>query len=113
MSNEEFLEQWNKRPDEDTDIELKEGDLFTILSGFAFVIQKDGNVICKKITDENRFLLREVFRMFRFFCKFHGITHIRVEGSKKRYNFLPKMFPFCSFVRDEEIKEKNVFFVKL
>lgn len=112
MNKNEFLEKWNAKKDEETDIELKDGDLFTVFSGFAFVVQKDGNVVFKKV-EECNCMLREVFRIFRLWCKVHDITHIRIEGSLRRYNFLQKMFPFCSFVRDYEIQNRNVFYVRL
>ena len=112
MTLEEFKGLWDKSQAPETDIEVTEKDLYAVLCGYAFVVQKDGNVVFKKVIDTS-FSIRDAFRMFRIYCRSHNVRYIRVEGSKRRYNYLFKMFPFCSFVRDDSAPDRNIFFVKL
>jgi hypothetical protein len=41
------------------------------------------------------------------------IQYIRVEGTKNRYQFLSKMFPNTSILKDTEEKLRNVYYIKV
>lgn len=112
MTLAEFKNAWNTNPSSETEITVTEKDLFTIICGYGFVVQADGNVVFKRLK-KTKFTLKEALRMFRIFCRAHGVTHIRVEGSLRRYNFLHKMFKYCCFVKDNSVENRNIYFVKL
>jgi hypothetical protein len=82
------------------------------ISGYLFAVQKSGNVIMKKC-GESPYTLCDVFRAFRIWCRTMRIQYLRIEGDKTRYNFIKKMFPFDSILKDEEVDNRNVFYVKL
>lgn len=108
----EFLKNWYQRKSEVVDTELTADDKFFKIGGYLFVVQKDGNVLLKKI-DESKFSIKEAFRAFRFFLIKEKIQYIRIEGRKNQYSFLKKMFPTLRFVSDDEVKNRDVFFVRV
>ena len=114
MTKREFLRIWEKLPeDEETKgYKISDDDKFIQLGGYLFCVQKTGNVIMKRC-DKSSFTLYEIFRAFRMWCKAQQIQYLRIEGTKRRYNFLKKMFPHESILKDFEEKERNVFYVKL
>lgn len=114
MTKREFLRIWETLPKDSETESYKpfEGDLFVKISGYLFAVQKCGNVIMKKC-DKSSFTLYEVFKAFRIWCKAQGIKYLRIEGTARRYNFIQKMFPHDSILKDNEEKGRNVFYVKL
>ena len=114
MTKTEFKRIWDLLPeDEETkNYSPSDSDKFVQISGYLFAVQESGNVIMKKWR-KSAYTLGEVFRAFRIWLKTKGIQYIRVEGSEKRYNFLKKMFPNNSILRDFEEKNRNVFYIKV
>lgn len=110
------MNDWYKRADtEETNIEIKTTDLQIKIGGYVFIVQTENgfnNIILKKV-EESKFSIREAFRCFRLFLISKKIQFIRIEGSLRRYNFLKKMFPFCDFKKDDSIKDRNVFYVRI
>lgn len=114
MTKKDFLAIWETLP-EDTETKNyrpSDDDRFAKISGYLFAVQKSGNVIMKKWR-KSSFTLCEVFRAFRIWCKAQGIKYLRIEGTERRYNFIQKMFPYDSILKDNEEKGRNVFYVKL
>jgi hypothetical protein len=114
MTKTEFLKIWDtlERDGETRDYQPKDDDIFVKIGGYLFAVQKSGNVIMKKC-GESRFTLYEVFRAFRIWLKTKRIQYIRVEGNERRYNFLKKMFPQNSILKDFDEKNRNVFYIKV
>ena len=114
MTKTEFMRIWETLPkDRETEsYKPSDDDKFVRISGYLFAVQKTGNVIMKKCGYPT-FSLRETFKAFRIWCKCSGIQYLRIEGSRKRYNFLSKMFPRVSIIKDLECEDRNIFFVKL
>jgi hypothetical protein len=114
MTRTEFLKIWDtlERDGETRDYQPKDDDSFVKIGGYLFAVQESGNVIMKKCGYPT-FSLRETFKAFRIWCKCSGIQYLRIEGSRKRYNFLSKMFPRVSIIKDLESEDRNIFFVKL
>ena len=114
MTKTEFKRIWDLLPeDEETkDYIPSDTDKFVQISGYLFAVQKSGNVIMKKWR-KSAYTLCEVFRAFRIWCKGQEIKYIRIEGDTTRYNFLVRMFPHVSILKDSEVKDRNVFYVKL
>ena len=115
MTKKEFLAIWETLPaDEETkNYKPCDSDKFVKIGGYLFAVQKNGNVIMKKCFDSH-FSIYEVFRCFRIWCMSSvGIQYLRVEGTKTRYNFLKRMFPHTSILKDDEEKERNVFYIKV
>lgn len=115
MTKKEFLSIWETLPkDEETASYVPDdSDKFVKIGGYLFAVQKSGNVIMKKCA-VSKFSLYEVFRCFRIWCiSSVGIQYLRVEGKKTRYNFLKRMFAHTSILKDDEEKERNVFYIKV
>lgn len=114
MTKTEFKRIWDLLPeDEETkNYSPSDSDKFVQISGYLFAVQESGNVIMKKWR-QSAYTLQEVFRAFRIWVKTKGIQYIRVEGNERRYNFLKKMFPHDSILQDCEVKDRNVFYVKM
>lgn len=114
MTKKEFKRIWDLLPEDDEtkDYTPSDSDRFVQISGYLFAVQKSGNVIMKKC-GESAFTLYEVLRAFRVWCKTMRIQYIRIEGDTTRYNFLRRMFPHDSVLKDDEVKDRNVFYVKL
>lgn len=114
MTKTEFKRIWETLPeDEETKNYIpSDTDKFVQISGYLFAVQKSGNVIMKKWR-KSAYTLGEVFRAFRIWCKDQKIKYIRIEGDTTRYNFIRKMFPYDSILKDDEVKDRNVFYVKL
>lgn len=114
MTKTEFKRVWDLLPeDEETKgYEPSDSDKFVQISGYLFAVQESGNVIMKKWR-KSAYTLCEVFRAFRIWCKAQGIKYLRIEGTERRYNFIKKMFPYDSIIKDNEEKGRNVFYVKL
>jgi hypothetical protein len=114
MTKTEFMRIWSSlTEDEETRGYIpSDRDKFVQISGYLFAVQESGNVIMKKC-GESRFTLYEVFRAFRIWLKMQEIQYIRVEGTKNRYQFLSKMFPNTSILKDTEEKIRNVYYIKV
>ena len=114
MTKTEFKRIWDLLPEdgETKNYIPSDSDKFVQISGYLFAVQKTGNVIMKKCGYPT-FSIRETFKAFRIWCKCSGIQYLRIEGKKRRYNFLSKMFPKVSILKDLENIERNIFFVKL
>ena len=114
MTKTEFKRIWDLLPeDEETKNYIpSDSDKFVQISGYLFAVQESGNVIMKKWR-KSAYTLCEVFRAFRIWCKVQKIKYIRIEGDTTRYNFIKKMFPYDSILKDDEVKDRNVFYVKL
>lgn len=114
MTKTEFKRIWDLLPeDEETkNYSPSDSDKFVQISGYLFAVQESGNVIMKKWR-KSAYTLCEVFRAFRIWCRTRRIQYLRIEGDKTRYNFIRKMFPFDSILKDEEVDNRNVFYVKL
>lgn len=114
MTKTEFKRIWDLLPEDEETKGYKpsDSDKFVQISGYLFAVQESGNVIMKKWR-KSAYTLCEVFRAFRIWLKTKEIQYIRVEGSERRYNFLKKMFPNNSILRDFEEKNRNVFYIKV
>lgn len=114
MTKTEFKRIWDLLPeDEETkDYIPSDTDKFVQISGYLFAVQESGNVIMKKWRKPD-YTLCEIFRAFRSWCKVQEIKYIRIEGDMTRYNFIKKMFPYDSILKDDEVKDRNVFYVKI
>lgn len=114
MTKKEFLAIWETLPkDEETENYIvSDDDRFIKIGGYLFAVQKSGNVIMKKC-GSSHFTVYEVFKCFRFWLIKEKIQFIRVEGKANRYNFLRRMFPHTSILKDNEEKERNVFYIKV
>lgn len=115
MTLNQFKKIWARLPQdsETKTYEPCDKDKFINIGGYLFAIQKNGNVIMKKCEADPRFSLLEVFRAFRAYLIKNEIQYIRIEGTPRRYNFLKKMFLHCSILKDNRIKDRNVFYVKV
>lgn len=89
-----------------------DSDKFVQISGYLFAVQESGNVIMKRLR-KSSYTLCDVFRAFRIWCRTRRIQYLRIEGDKTRYNFIRKMFTYDSILKDDEVKDRNVFYVKL
>lgn len=114
MTKTEFLKIWDtlERDGETGSYQPMDDDSFVRIGGYLFAVQQGGNVIMKRC-GESRFTLYEVFKAFRIWLKTKGIQYIRVEGNERRYNFLKKMFPQNSILKDFDEKKRNVFYIKV
>ena len=85
------IEWWNSLPkNEDTDVTAIEGDIVVLISGIAFLIQRqnDGNnVVCWKVKTTRKDLV-SIFSTFRAFCQKNDIQYFRVEGISHTYRML-------------------------
>lgn len=114
MTKKEFMRIWETLPEDD---ETKgfipsDSDKFVKIGGYLFAVQEAGNVIMKKWR-KSAYTLQEVFRAFRIWVKTQKIKYIRIEGVKTRYNFIRRMFPHDLILKDCEVKDRNVFYVKM
>lgn len=117
------IEWWNKLPkNEDTDVTAIEGDIVVLISGIAFLIQRqnDGNnVVCWKVKTTKKDLV-SIFAAFRAFCQKNKIQYLRIEGHGKHHykmlNLLIKYAPEGAGIvyAEEESKkyESNIWYVK-
>ena len=117
------IEWWNSlQKNEDTDVTAIEGDIVVLISGIAFLIQRqnDGNnVVCWKVKTTKKDLV-SIFSTFRAFCQKNNIQYLRIEGHGKHHykmlNLLIKYAPEGAGVvyAEEESKkyESNIWYVK-
>lgn len=115
---------WNRytKPAE-CEIEATADDLLFVSGGFMFLVMtKDNvnNVVCFRYLPEGKTSFKKTLRYFLYWCKNHHVQYLRVEGSTRRYNFLThsNFFPILkkkglSVIKDTEIKDRNVFYVKV
>ena len=114
MTYTEFMRIWSSLPEDEETREYipSDRDKFVQIGGYLFAVQESGNVIMKRLR-KSPYTLCDVFRAFRIWCRTRRIQYLRIEGDKTRYNFIRKMFPFDSILKDEEVDNRNVFYVKL
>lgn len=110
------IQEWNKTPKpEECNVEAKEGDIVITLDGVLFLLQREkefNNIVCFR-QFEGIFPIREVFFRYALIINDMNIRYVRIEGSLKRYLFLEREFPSDIVVRDNDVKDRNVFYVDL
>lgn len=112
MTLTEARKKWaSVKDNEETRYRIQKSDDYILLGGVLFVLQKSGNVIAKRV-EPSSFTMKDSIRAFRFWCMKNGVQYLRVEGTKKRYNFLKKMFPHTSILKAQS-KERNIFYIKV
>ena len=117
------IEWWNSlKKNEDTDVIAIEGDIVVLISGIAFLIQRqnDGNnVVCWKVKTTKKDLV-SIFSTFRAFCQKNDIQYLRIEGHGKHHYKMLNLVYKCSpegaglvYAEEESKKyESNIWYVK-
>lgn len=107
---------WNNypKPSNEVDVKAEPEDYITEIGGILYLLQRTNqcnNVVCFRIRESDMTVL-ESFLEFRQHLMGLGIQYIRVEGNTRRYRFLAKL-GLCSVLQDTDIKNRNVFYIKL
>lgn len=112
------IDDWNRevRPKECEGM-AEEGDIVEYIDGVLFLCQRKNdynNIVA--FSKEKELTLKHIRAMFGFcviLYEKYGIQFVRVEGNNKRYRFLERMFPREVVVKDEEITDRNVYYINL
>lgn len=115
---------WNKLPKpEECNVVATAEDKLYVTGGFMFLIMTKNdinNVVCFRYIEKGKTTFKEAVRQFLYWCKNNRIQYLRIEGNTRRYNFFlnPNFFKNLkknglSIIKDEEIKDRNVFYVKV
>ena len=117
------IEWWNSlKKNEDTDVTAIEGDIVVLISGIAFLIQRqnDGNnVVCWKVKTTKKDLV-SIFSTFRAFCQKNDIQYLRIEGHGKHhykmlnllYKYSPEGAGLAYAVEESKECKSNIWYVK-
>lgn len=112
------IEYWNSlsKPKE-ADVVAKRGDLVVEIGGILYLLQISNgfnNVVCFRLKKSKMTTLQS-FLEYRKWLISKGVEYIRVEGNKRRYQFLARLNPGAGYnvIQDTKECERNVFYIKL
>lgn len=111
------IDFWNsyEKPSHNVDTRAIPGDYVLEIGGLLYLIQRKNeanNIVCFRIEKSDMTVLTS-FLILRKWLIAQNILYIRVEGTKKRYNFLKKLNLDGFNVRQADVEDKNVFYIKL
>lgn len=111
------IEYWNnyKKPSHNVEAKAIPGDYVLEIGGLLYLVQRKNeanNIVCFRIEESDMTVLTS-FLILRKWLIAQNILYIRVEGTKNRYNFLKKLDLDGFNVRQADVEDKNVFYIKL
>lgn len=112
------IEYWNSLPKpKEADVVAERDDLVIEIGGILYLLQINNgfnNVVCFRLKKSKMTTLQS-FIEYRKWLISKGVEYIRVEGNKRRYQFLARQNPGVGYnvVQDKRERERNVFYIRL
>ena len=111
------IEYWNslEKP-ENVSVEAVKGDIVEIVNGVAFLLQTtDGynNIVSYRVEKSDKSIVWTLLEFCKILYSKYHIEYVRVEGDKGKYRFLDRLFTKKAVVKDDSIKERDVYYCNL
>lgn len=111
------IEYWNslEKP-ENVSVEAVEGDIVEIVNGVAFLLQTTdeyNNIVAYRIEKNNKSIVWTLLEFCKILYSKYHIEYVRVEGDKGKYRFLERLFTKKIVVKDDSVKNRDVYYCNL
>ena len=112
-----FIEYWNslEKP-ENVSVEAVKGDIVEIVNGVAFLLQTTNgynNIVSYRVEKNDKSIVWTLLEFCKILYSKYHIEYVRVEGDKGKYRFLDRLFTKKAVVKDDSIKERDVYYCNL
>ena len=111
------IEYWNslEKP-ENVSVEAVEGDIVEIVNGVAFLLQTTNeynNIVAYRVEKNDKSIVWTLLEFCKILYSKYHIEYVRVEGDKGKYRFLDRLFTKKVVVKDDSVKDRDVYYCNL
>lgn len=111
------IEYWNslEKP-ENVSVAAEEGDIVEIVNGVAFLLQTTNeynNIVAYRVEKNDKSIVWTLLEFCKILYSKYHIEYVRVEGDKGKYRFLERLFTKKSVVKDNSVKDRDVYYCNL
>ena len=111
------IEYWNSlgKP-ENVSVAAEEGDIVEIVNGVAFLLQTTGeynNIVAYRVEKNDKSIVWTLLEFCKILYSKYHIEYVRVEGDKGKYRFLERLFTKKAVVKDNSVKDRDVYYCNL
>ena len=111
------IEYWNslEKP-ENVSVIAEEGDIVEIVNGVAFLLQTTdeyNNIVAYRVEKNDKSIVWTLFEFCKILYSKYHIEYVRVEGDKGKYRFLERLFTKKAVVKDDSVKNRDVYYCNL
>ena len=111
------IEYWNslEKP-ENVSVEAVKGDIVEIVNGVAFLLQTTNgynNIVSYRVEKSDKSIVWTLLEFCKILYSKYHIEYVRVEGDKGKYRFLDRLFTKKAVVKDDSVKERDVYYCNL
>lgn len=111
------IEYWNslEKP-ENVSVAAEEGDIVEIVNGVAFLLQTTNeynNIVAYRIEKSDKSIVWTLLEFCKILYSKYHIEYVRVEGDKGKYRFLDRLFTKKVVVKDDSVKNRDVYYCNL
>lgn len=111
------IEYWNslEKP-ENVSVEAVKGDIVEIVNGVAFLLQTTNgynNTVSYRVEKSDKSIVWTLLEFCKILYSKYHIEYVRVEGDKGKYRFLDRLFTKKAVVKDDSVKERDVYYCNL
>ena len=112
-----IIQDWNniEKPDK-VNVVAEPGDIVEEVNGVIFLTQtRNGynNIVAYRIKPDDHFIVWTLYEYCILLHDKYGIDFVRVEGDKGKYKFLERAFTTKEVRKDQQEKERDVYYVSL
>ena len=111
------IEYWNslEKP-ENVSVEAVKGDIVEIVNGVAFLLQTTNgynNIVSYRVEKSDKSIVWTLLEFCKILYSKYHIEYVRVEGDKGKYRFLDRLFTKKAVVKDDSVKNRDVYYCNL
>ena len=111
------IEYWNslEKP-ENVSVAAEEGDIVEIVNGVAFLLQTTNeynNIVAYRIEKSDKSIVWTLLEFCKILYSKYHIEYVRVQGDKGKYRFLDRLFTKKVVVKDDSVKNRDVYYCNL
>ena len=111
------IEYWNslEKP-ENVSVAAEEGDIVEIVNGVAFLLQTTNeynNIVAYRVEKNDKSIVWTLLEFCKILYSKYHIEYVRVEGDKGKYRFLDRLFTKKVVVKDDRVKNRDVYYCNL